>query len=133
MPEQATQEFRAARDFLLTHRDDYQAACSGFHWPRLERFNWALDWFDRIASGERRNQAALWVVYEDGRETRLSFTELSGRSSRIANYLRGLGAPRLISRKLKALRRKRILSRMSCSRPLPCPNQSKTEDSNRLE
>ena len=89
-----TQVFREARDFLLKNREDYQAAFEGFRWPRLERFNWALDWFDSIAAGERRNQTALWVMYEDGRETRLSFAELSERSNRIANYFRSLGVHR---------------------------------------
>jgi acetyl-CoA synthetase len=89
-----TQAFRSARDFLLNHRENYQAAYSGFQWPNLEHFNWALDWFDSIAAGERSHQTALWVVYEDGRETKLSFAELSQRSSQIANYLRGLGVQR---------------------------------------
>jgi len=89
-----TQTFRQARDFLLQHANDYQAAYSGFQWPKLERFNWALDWFDQIAAGERRNQTALWVTYEDGRETKLTFAELSERSSRIANYFAGLGVKR---------------------------------------
>jgi acetyl-CoA synthetase len=86
--------FRAARDFLLAHRDDYRTAYAGFQWPTLDRFNWALDWFDRIAAGERSRQTALWVVYEDGRETKLTFAELSDRSSRIANHFRQLGVRR---------------------------------------
>jgi len=89
-----TQAFRAARDFLLAHRDDYAAAYAGFQWPKLDRFNWALDWFDRIAAGDRRNQTALWVAYEDGRQDKLTFAELSERSNRIANYFRGLGVRR---------------------------------------
>ncbi len=89
-----TQMFREARDFLLKHRDDYKAAYEGFQWPKLERFNWALDWFDAIARGERRNQTALWVAYEDGRETKLTFAELSEKSNRIANYFRELGVRR---------------------------------------
>src|SRR6185437_13473064 len=88
------QTFRAARDFLLTHREDYAAAYAGFQWPKLEKFNWALDWFDQIAVGDRRNQAALWVVYEDGRQDKLTFAELSERSNRFANYYRGLGVQR---------------------------------------
>jgi acetyl-CoA synthetase len=91
---QTTQAFRNARDFLLQHRDDYETAYAKFEWPGLERFNWALDWFDAVAAGERRDQTALWVAYEDGRSTKLSFAELSERSSRIANYLRGLGVRR---------------------------------------
>ncbi|HKR96841.1 MAG TPA: AMP-binding protein, partial [Candidatus Angelobacter sp.] len=92
----ATQTFRAARDFLLAHREDYAAAYAGFQWPKLEKFNWALDWFDQIAVGDRRDQAALWVMYEDGRknEDKLTFVELSERSNRIANYYRGLGVKR---------------------------------------
>src|SRR5579875_2016998 len=38
--------FKAARDFLLATRNDHRAACAGFRWPELDRFNWALDWFD---------------------------------------------------------------------------------------
>jgi acetyl-CoA synthetase len=90
----STEAFRAARDFLLAHREDYYAAYSGFQWPKLERFNWALDWFDLIAAGNRRNQTALWVAYEDGRETKLTFGELSDRSSRVANHFRQLGVRR---------------------------------------
>lgn len=90
----ATQAFRVARDFLLAHREDYTAAYSGFEWPRLDEFNWALDWFDQIAAGSRRQQTALWVAYEDGRETKLTFAELSALSSRVANYFRRLGVRR---------------------------------------
>src|SRR5690348_7980336 len=96
MPSPPTQTFRAARDFLLAHREDYAAAYAGFQWPKLEKFNWALDWFDQIAVGDRRDQAALWVMYEDGRknEDKLTFVELSERSNRIANYYRVLGVKR---------------------------------------
>ena len=87
-------EFKSARDFLLAHRDDYAAAYAGFQWPKLDRFNWALDWFDQIAAGDRRNQTALWVAYEDGRQDKLTFAELSERSNRFANYYRGLGVKR---------------------------------------
>ncbi|MGW7428656.1 AMP-binding protein [Streptomyces sp. NPDC054861] len=85
----ATERFRAARDFLLEHREDYATAYEGFAWPRPERFNWALDWFDVIAAGNDRT--ALHLVEEDGSETRLSFAEMSARSARAANWLRGQG------------------------------------------
>ena len=94
MSSSETNTFRAARDFLLAHRDEYATAYSGFQWPRFERFNWALDWFDQIAAGERRNQTALWVAHEDGHEDKLTFSDLSGRSNRIANYFRHLGVRR---------------------------------------
>ncbi|MFE2039839.1 AMP-binding protein [Streptomyces sp. NPDC059477] len=85
----ATEDFRRARDFLLAHREDYPTAYEGFRWPRPEHFNWALDWFDVIAEGNGRT--ALHLVEEDGRETRLSFAELSALSDRYANWLRARG------------------------------------------
>jgi acetyl-CoA synthetase len=84
--------FLAARDFLLLHRTDYETAVRGFQWPALDRFNWALDYFDPMAAG---NQAtALHLVEENGTETVRSFAELATASSRVANYLRSLGARR---------------------------------------
>ncbi|MEV0170142.1 AMP-binding protein [Streptomyces sp. NPDC050803] len=84
-----TESFRGARDFLLHHREDYARAYEGFGWPRPERFNWALDWFDVIAHGNERT--ALHIVEEDGRETKLSFGEMSVRSDQAANWLRAQG------------------------------------------
>ncbi|MFJ7336879.1 AMP-binding protein [Streptomyces sp. NPDC101116] len=85
----ATELFRDARDFLLEHREDYPTAYEGFRWPRPEYFNWALDWFDEIADGNART--ALHLVEEDGRETRLSFGEMSVRSAQFATWLRERG------------------------------------------
>ncbi|MFD8975293.1 AMP-binding protein [Streptomyces sp. NPDC059593] len=85
----ATETFRAARDFLLHHREDYEAAYEGFAWPRPDRFNWALEWFDVIAEGNDRT--ALHIVEEDGSETRIAFAEMSARSNRVANWLRAQG------------------------------------------
>lgn len=84
--------FLKARDFLLRHRLDYQAACEGFEWPRLSTFNWALDYFDVMAAANHR--PALRVVDEKGMVTVRSFAELSVQSSRIANYLRRSGVQR---------------------------------------
>ncbi|MEW2631364.1 AMP-binding protein [Streptomyces sp. NPDC048389] len=85
----ATERFRAARDFLLQHREDYRRAYEGFEWPRFEHFNWALDWFDVIADGN--DATALRIVEEDGDSTRVSFAEMSVRSDRAANWLRAQG------------------------------------------
>ncbi len=49
----STDSFKAARDLLLALRDNYEFARSGFQWPKLKRFNWALDWFDaELAKGD---------------------------------------------------------------------------------
>jgi acetyl-CoA synthetase len=84
--------FIEARDFLLAHRQEYERAYRDFRWPVLDRFNWALDYFDPMAQGNDR--PGLWIVDEGGGETRLSFAELAERSSRVANYLRALGVRR---------------------------------------
>ncbi|MEU6746287.1 AMP-binding protein [Spirillospora sp. NPDC046719] len=85
-------EFRAARDFLLAHRDDYATAYEKFRWPVLTGFNWALDWFDKIAEGN--DAPALWIVEEDGAEERYSFAQLARRSNQVANMLRAAGVRR---------------------------------------
>jgi len=88
----AAKAFTAVRDFLIEHRDDYQAAYEGFQWPELEEFNWALDWFDPLARGN--HQPALWIVEQDGSERKLSFDEMARRSDQVANWLRSLGVMR---------------------------------------
>jgi acetyl-CoA synthetase len=86
------QAFLAARDFLLAHRTDYATACRDFRWPQLGYFNWALDYFDPMAAGNSRT--ALWIVDEQGAETRLSFAAMAERSNRVANFLRSRGVRR---------------------------------------
>jgi acetyl-CoA synthetase len=84
--------FIAARDFLFRHREDYTTAYRDFQWPKLDRFNWALDYFDVMARENAR--PALWLVDEDAGETKLIFAQLSERSNRVANELRRLGVRR---------------------------------------
>ena len=84
--------FVLARDFLLRQREDYRTAYRDFVWPQLDRFNWALDYFDAIARNNA--QPALWLVEEDGGEVKLSFAALSERSNQVANALRALGVRR---------------------------------------
>jgi acetyl-CoA synthetase len=88
----ASRPFLEARDFLLARRTDYAAAYRDFRWPRLERFNWALDYFDELAKGNDR--PALWIVDDAGGEVKLSFAELSWRSGQVANFLRAKGVRR---------------------------------------
>ena len=51
-------EFLAARDFLLEARTDYERAYRDFRWPVLDRFNWALDYFDHLPA----DALAVWCV-----------------------------------------------------------------------
>jgi acetyl-CoA synthetase len=89
----STDAFRAARDLLLSYRDDYESARREFAWPELGEFNWALDWFDVIA-GEHPDRPALRILADDGLDVSLSYAELAARSGQVANWLRGLGVRR---------------------------------------
>src|SRR5574337_1029978 len=89
----ANPSFREARDLLVDLGEDYFGARSAFVWPRPEKFNWALDWFEaELAAGEHGRKPALKVI-GDSIETR-SFADLARASSRLANGLRALGAAR---------------------------------------
>ncbi len=69
------QVFTESRDFLIRHRTDYDTAYRDYRAPVLNKFNWAIDFFDIQA---RDNHApALWVVGEDGTESKISFAEMS--------------------------------------------------------
>lgn len=81
--------FRDAREFLLAHREDYDTAYREFSWPELDEYNWALDWFDSLATApESADRPALWIVQQDGGEAKWSFSEMSARSNQVANWLR---------------------------------------------
>jgi acetyl-CoA synthetase len=90
----ATDEFRAARDFLQAHRTDYDAAREGFRWPRPVHFNFALDWFDAVLAKEAPDQAALRIIEADGTDASYSFADLSTRSDQVAGWLRSEGVAR---------------------------------------
>ncbi len=84
------ESFLAARDTLQAHSADYTRAVSEFRWPELKHFNWALDYFDRIA---RDNHApALRILEESGAEASLTYAQLASRSGQVANFLVRLGA-----------------------------------------
>jgi acetyl-CoA synthetase len=85
----STEAFRRARDFLIGHRTDYEGACRDFRWPRPERFNWAIDWFDVIARNNSRT--ALRIVGEEGFDAQLTFEQLRRRSNFLAAHLRSMG------------------------------------------
>ncbi|MFJ3491123.1 AMP-binding protein [Leifsonia aquatica] len=84
------ESFRAARDTLLEHRTDERAAAAAFEWPDVgPHFNWAVDWFDAIATGNER--LALWIVEEDGRETTVTYDAMRQRSDQVAAWLASTG------------------------------------------
>ena len=80
--------FIAVRDLLFQLRSDYDAAVQAFRWLVMERFNWALDYFDHLST----DSLALWCIGEA--EEKLSFGDLRVRSNQVANYLRALGVRR---------------------------------------
>jgi acetyl-CoA synthetase len=83
--------FLEARDLLLEHRTDYEAAYQAFAWPDLaDDFNWARDYFDPMAAGNEAK--ALHLVEEAGDETVLTYDQLARRSRQVAAFLSGLGA-----------------------------------------
>ncbi len=84
--------FLAARDLLLAKRTDVEAASRDFQWPKLEHFNFALDHFDRLATGNEA--AALRFIGPGDHDSTVSFAALSARSNQVANHLRHLGVKR---------------------------------------
>ncbi|VXB12625.1 AMP-binding protein [Massilia sp. 9I] len=84
--------FTAARDLLQRHRTDYDTAMREYRAPAMEKFNWALDYFDVEARGN--DTPALRVVAADRSEQVLSYAEISASSNQAANYLRDLGVKR---------------------------------------
>ncbi|WP_409495416.1 AMP-binding protein [Amycolatopsis sp. cmx-11-12] len=92
---EAHRTFREARDYLQTHREDYETAYRDFTWPRPAEFNWALDWFDVVAADPaNQDRYALWIVEETGIENRWTYPEMARRSNQVANWLRSLGVAR---------------------------------------
>jgi acetyl-CoA synthetase len=84
--------FLKARNYLLTNRDQPALVRREFSWPEMDRFNWALDYFDVMAADN--TDPALFIVEEDGTETRRTFAELVRRSNQAANFLRMLDVRR---------------------------------------
>jgi acetyl-CoA synthetase len=87
--------FIAARDFLLRTRADWETAYRDFEWPQVEAFNWATDYFDRIAEGNLA--PALRVVNDAALDVTVSYAEMAQRSSQVANFLQSRGVRREIA------------------------------------
>lgn len=90
-----TEEFRAARDHLVSLQQDWGRAREEFVWPRFDYFNFGTDWFDAVAAdSQRAEQDALVIVEEDGSQVTRSFAQLSADSNRVANWLGSIGVER---------------------------------------
>lgn len=85
-----TEQFRAARDTLIKHQQDHDAARTAFEWPRFDTFNFAFDWFDTLPD----NDEALVIIEIDGTETRRTFAQLKERSNQVVAWLTSLGVKR---------------------------------------
>ena len=84
----SVEEFIAARD-LLQSAPNYASAKARFRWPRVEHFNWALDYFDTRA--DKCTNPALLYVDDKGAELKVSFQSLKERSNKAANFLKRQG------------------------------------------
>jgi len=89
--EDAGRVFIELRDRLLRESIPYAQALQSFHWPQVSHFNWAHDYFDRMA--RHNDTPALRVVDDAGGDLTLSFAALARRSNQVANFLaaKGLG------------------------------------------
>lgn len=86
-------QFRSARDLLLAARTDYDKATGAYDPPRMQEFNWAFDWFDRVAADATTGaRVALKLVEGDGTSRSVTYAEMSARSSQVASWLSSLGA-----------------------------------------
>ncbi len=91
MFESAVEQLRGARDLLVEHRSDLEAARRSFTWPRPATFNFAIDWFDAELAAKNPDGVALRIREDDESEAAYSFAELSERSRQVAAWLGSLG------------------------------------------
>jgi acetyl-CoA synthetase len=86
-------QFRGARDLLLGARTDYDRAIGAYDPPRSQDFNWAFDWFDRVAADATTGgRVALKLVEADGTSLSVTYAEMAARSSQVASWLSSIGA-----------------------------------------
>ncbi len=88
-------QFETARDALLEARTDDETAASRYVAPRPQLFNWALDWFDRVAGKtDTSEREAIRIVDPEGLGTHATYGQMSRRSHQVAGWLSGLGVRR---------------------------------------
>jgi acetyl-CoA synthetase len=81
--------FLELRDRLLREGISHEQAQGAFRWPAVDSFNWAVDYFDRIAAHNERT--ALRVVHDTGADQALSYATLARRSNQVAAFLAAQG------------------------------------------
>ncbi|MEI8298197.1 MAG: AMP-binding protein [Pseudomonadota bacterium] len=83
--------FISLRDQMLACTNEPGRPPAPLVWPAVEHFNWARDYFDRVATDNDR--PALRVVDDAGYDQVRSYRQLSERSRQVANFLaaRGVG------------------------------------------
>ncbi|WP_221795073.1 AMP-binding protein [Aquisediminimonas sediminicola] len=84
--------FLASRDYLLRSLSGQNEVVEEFEWPIMTEFNWAIDYFDGMATDN--DAPAIWIVNEGGGEYKASFKQLSQRSNQVANFLSSQGISR---------------------------------------
>ncbi len=82
------QKFIDLKEFILNVKS-YEEAVAGFKWPRITKFNWALDYFDVIAEGNFK--PALIFADVNGKEESVTYDEMMKRSNQVANFLNDMG------------------------------------------
>ena len=86
---------RGSDAFLSLRRRAIDAVVDGsvesprIEWPAGIDFNWARDYFDRLATDNPG--PALRLVDDAGRDSSVTFSELARRSKQVANFLAGHG------------------------------------------
>jgi acetyl-CoA synthetase len=89
VPVDGGKAFMALRDRLLRDGISHEQALDAFQWPAVSSFNWAVDYFDRIAA--HNDRPALRVVHDTGVDQALSYAALSRRSNQVADFLAAQG------------------------------------------
>jgi acetyl-CoA synthetase len=89
VPVDGGKAFIELRDRLLCDGISHEQALDAFRWPAVGSFNWAVDYFDRIA--KYNDSTALRVVHDTGTDQVLSYAALARRSDQVAAFLAAQG------------------------------------------
>ncbi|MCE4615127.1 MAG: AMP-binding protein [Desulfurococcales archaeon] len=88
-PQESLNNFLKARDFL-TSKPLYDIAAKEFKWPKLGRWNWAVQYFDGYLAEKATHPAVIWVddeLLDTGDKKVLTFHGLREDSNKLATAL----------------------------------------------